>query len=72
MSILTDQLAEAVQDAEKRGGWAAYAVYHLGEVNTGDEELDIAIESLYRVNEAVHRIANKLCLRHDLPLYGGL
>lgn len=59
------------RDAEGHGTWADYAVYTLGDVDSGDEDLDNAISELYIANEAVHRIANKLALRYDVPFFEG-
>ena len=70
MSVL-DHLDNVLRAAEEQGSWAEYAVYTLGEVHSGDEELDAAIAELYRANEAVHRIANKLSLRYELDFFEG-
>lgn len=57
---------EVFAKADIAGGWAKYAVDVGGEADTGDMELDAAIENLYRANEIVHLVANKLRLRHGL------
>jgi hypothetical protein len=62
---------DTIRAAEKQGSWADYAVYMLGDADTGDEELNVAISDLYRANETVHRIANKLALRYDLEMFEG-
>lgn len=59
-------LQRTFKEAEAQGTWADYAVYTMGETNSGDEELDNAIAFLYSANENVHRIANKLALRHEI------
>lgn len=59
------------RDAEDQGSWSAYAIFCMGEVNSGDKELDKAIEMLYNANEEVYRLANKLALRHNLDPFNG-
>jgi hypothetical protein len=73
MSILNDpdhlireRLAELLAKAEYEGGWAMYAIYCGGFAGSDFDELNIAVERLYRANEEVHRIANKLALRYDV------
>lgn len=61
-----DRLADAMAKASHEGGWSEYATYCGGEADTGDAELDKAIEELYDANERVHYLANKLALRYDL------
>lgn len=61
-----ESLNKVFREAEQVGTWADYAVHTMGEVNSGDDELDQAIYRLYTANEDVHRIANKLALRHEI------
>ncbi len=63
-----EQLDDSIRTAEKLGGWAAYATHMVGMPETGDRELDRLLTELYLVNEAVHRRANQLALRHDLRI----
>lgn len=72
MTAIEDKFAAVLQEAEKQGSWAQYAVWVMGDCDSGDDELDEYIRSLYEANESVHRKANQLSLRYDLPFYGGL
>ena len=65
------KLDTVLRDAESNGGWAMYAVHVLGDADSGDDELDKAIASLYHANEDVHKRANKLALRYNLDLFAG-
>lgn len=71
MDHTSEQINRTLRDAEQQGGWADYAVYVLGDTDTGDEELNKAITELYVANEAVHRIANKLALHYELEFFEG-
>lgn len=62
---------DVLREAESWGSWAEYAVWHLGEVNTGEPEFDKLIADLYTINENVHKMANQLALRYDLELFEG-
>ena len=63
------QLQDTLEKASYEGGWADFATYCGGEWDSGDEELDKAIQELYNANEKVHLIANKLALRYDLEYF---
>lgn len=71
MSFLAHKLNATLREAEQQGGWSSYAVWCLGEADSGDRELDIAITELYTANENVHRLANKLALRYNLDMFNG-
>lgn len=58
-----------LREAEQQGGWADYAVYVMGDAECENEELNDAIENLYRANEHMHRVANKLALHYDLDFF---
>lgn len=66
---MAEQLNTFMRNAETVGSLAEMAVFCLGDADTGDEELDKAIESLYRANEHAHRLVNKLALRYDLQMF---
>lgn len=70
--MIEEIINRTLREAELQGSWSAYAVFCLGEANTGDADLDEAIRCLYEANESVHRIANKLALRYELEFFGGL
>jgi len=63
---VAESVNKTLREAEKAGTWADYAVETMGEIKSGDEELDQALYRLYTANEDVHRIANKLALRYEL------
>lgn len=63
---IAESLNKTFREAEQVGTWADFAVQVMGEANTGDDELDHAIYGLYTANEEVHRLANKLALRHEV------
>lgn len=63
------KLDEFFRNAEQHGSWANYAVYCLGNCDSGDDGLDQAIENLYLANERVHFWANKLALRYEVPFF---
>lgn len=60
-----------LRQAEAIGSWADFAVHCMGECDSGEPTLDEAIRNLYEANEAVHRISNKLALRHDVEFFEG-
>lgn len=64
--IIREKLSALLAKAEYEGGWSAYAIYCGGNADSDFEELNEAVERLYRVNEEVHRIANKLALRYEV------
>lgn len=64
-----EKLNQSLRDAEACGTLAEFAVFVLGDSDTGSEELDEALTALYAANEAAHRVANKLALRYDLELF---
>ena len=64
-------LDKMYRDAEQIGSWADYAVYMMGDVDSGDENLDAAISELYEANERVHRLANQLALRYEVDFMEG-
>lgn len=68
---MAHRFERTLKEAEEQGSWAAYAVYTMGAADTGDEELDYLLADLYATNESVHRKANQLSLRYDLPLFNG-
>lgn len=68
---LASKVDAALRAAEEQGGWANYAVYCLGQADTGDDQLDEYIAALYEANEAVHRRANQLALHYDVDFFEG-
>lgn len=64
-----ESIDKVLREAEKQGSWAEYAVYMLGDCGSGVRELDNAVEELYIANETMHRVANKLALKHDLDFF---
>jgi hypothetical protein len=64
--MVRESLNKTFREAEQVGTWADYAVHTMGDVKSGDDELDLAINRLYTANEDVHRLANKLALRYDV------
>lgn len=54
-------------DEDFEGSWADFATYHMGAIATGSADLDDAIAELYSANEKVHKIANQLRLRYEVP-----
>lgn len=71
---MTDQLfklEDTFNLARSLGGWPQYAVHCMGDADTGDDDLDFALAELYSANENLHRVANKLALRHGLDMVDG-
>lgn len=66
-----DKFKTALELANELGSWPAYASYHIGLADTGDESLDNLLADLYLYNEKVHLRANQLSMKHDLPFFTG-
>ena len=58
-------------EAESQGSWAQYAVYKVGNINSGDAMLDRLLNDLFNANEAAHYRANSLAADLDIEFFDG-
>lgn len=72
MTEVASKLDKTFREAEEHGTWAAYAVWCLGDADTGDDALDQYLTDLYRANEQVHKRANQLALRYEIEFFNGM